>query len=347
VLAGIAVTAAVIGFWVHQTVLETDQFMATVTPVIQSESVQAVVADRLSDEALEALDLETRVADRISGAATGLTDAITDALGLSESQATRLQRLEVGLQGLAAPISAGLESRIREAVSNFVASAAGSDLLVDIVAVAHERTVLLLRDELDELPRIVVEDGEVRVNLVPMLAEAIRSVVNAGIGAVGIDRQIPPFASTEDAEQAVERLAAVVGRDLRPDFGQVPVMSEDQLRNAQGLVQTFDRLVWLILIVALVLAVLAVVLAPSVSSGLIRVGIAVAVAVVVGWLGVTLISSSLADVAGTAAGETAIADLTSAIVATLQPMAAALAIIGIGTAAGAVIIDRRIVTVRG
>ena len=193
VLAAIAVTLSVVGFWVHQTVLETDAFMAAVTPVVQSESVQAVVSERLSDEVLEALDLEARVADRISGAAESMTDVLTDALGLSGSQATRLQRIEQALQGLAPPISAGLESRIREAVSNFVASAAGADLLVDIVTVAHERTVLLLRDELDQLPRIVVEDGEVRVNLVPMLAEAIRSVVNAGIGAVGIERQIPPF----------------------------------------------------------------------------------------------------------------------------------------------------------
>ena len=346
VLAAIAVTASVVGFWVHQTVLETDQFMAAVTPVVQSESVQAVLADRLSDEVLEALDLETRVADRISGAAAGLTDAIADALELSESQSTRLQRLEVGLQGLAAPISAGLETRIREAVSTFVASASGTGLLVDVITVAHERVVLLLRDELDQLPRIVIEEGEVRVNLVPVLAEAIRSVVNAGIGAVGIEREIPPFESAEDAERAIERLATVVGRELSPDFGQVRVMSEDQLRNAQGLVQTFDRLVWLILIVAVVLAVLAVVLAPSVSSGLIRIGIAVAIAVVVGWLGVTLISSSLAGAAGTAEGKTAIADLTSSIVATLQPMVAALAIIGIGTAAGAFILDRGLVTVR-
>lgn len=346
VLAAIAVSAAVIGFWVHQTVLETDQFMAAVTPVVESESVQAVVSDRLADEALEALDLEARVADRISGAATGLTDAIADALGLSASQAERLQRLDAGLQGLAAPITAGIESRVREAVHNFVASASGSDLLVDVIRVAHERAVLLLRDELDELPRVVIEEGEVRLNLVPVLAEAIRSVVNAGVGAVGIEREIPPFESSEDAEQAIERLAAVVGHELRPDFGQVPVMSEEQLRDAQGLVQTFDRLVWVILIVAVVLAVLAVVLAPTLASGLIRVGIAVAIAVVVGWIGVTLISSSLPDVAATAAGETAIADLVSAIVRTLQPMAAALAIIGIGTAAGAFILDRGVVTVR-
>jgi hypothetical protein len=102
----------------------------------------------------------------------------------------------------------------------------------------------------------------------------------------------------------------------------------------------------LVVAVVVVLAVLAVVLAPTLASGLIRVGIAVAIAVVVGWIGVTLISSSLPDVAATAAGETAIADLISAIVRTLQPMAAALAIIGIGTAAGAFILDRGVVTVR-
>ena len=149
VLAAIAVTAAVIGLWVHQTVFETDQFMAAVAPVVESESVQQVVSDRLSDEVLEALDLEARVEDTIAGAATGLTDAIADALGLSASQAERLQRLDAGLQRLAAPISAGLESRIREAVFTFVASASGSGLLVDVIAVAHERVVLLLRDELE------------------------------------------------------------------------------------------------------------------------------------------------------------------------------------------------------
>jgi hypothetical protein len=340
VLAAVAVTTAVIGFWVHQTLLDTDRFMAAVTPAVESEAVQAVVADRLADELIDSLDLEDRISGAITRASEGMTDALADALALSPTQVERLGRLDIGLQPLAAPIAAGVETRIRDAVDRFVVSVAGSDLLLDGVETAHDRIVHLLRDELDDLPNVVVENGEVRLNLVPILAETLRSVVNAGIGVVGIDREIPEFSSTEDAEQAIDRLATILGRDLPPDFGQVDIMSQEQLQEAQGLMQTFDRLVWLLIVLAIALAVAAVVLAPTTQRGLVRVGIAVAIGAVIGWVAVELISSRLSEVAGTGEGSAAIAELTSALVATLQPVAAAVAIIGIGTAAAAIFVGR-------
>src|SRR4029079_1205936 len=192
-------------------------------------------------------------------------------------------RLDSGLQLLAGSIAGGLETRIRDAINGFVLSRDGDGLLVDLVAKLHERTVLLLRDERDQLPNIYVQSGEVRLNLVPMVAESIRRVVNAGIIQLGASRQIPPFDSSEDAEQAIDRLASIVGHDLPPDFGQVALMSEDQLQNAQGLVKTFDRLVWILIVLAIVLSVGAFLLAPTWTAGLLRVGVAIAVAVIIGW----------------------------------------------------------------
>ena len=340
VMAGIAVTAAVIGFWVHQTVLETDRFMAAVTPAVESEAVQAVVADRLADEVIESLDLETRISGAVSRASEGVTDALAEALGLTEDQVTRLQRLDLGLQALATPIAAGVETRIRDAVDRFVSSVAGNDVLLRLVETAHEKTVHLVRDELEELPNVVIDEGQVRLNLVPMVAEALRAVVNAGIGVIGIDREIPAFSSSDDAEQSIQRLAGLLGRDLDPDFGQVPLMTQDQLEDAQGMMRMFDRLVWILIIAAIVLAVLAVVFAPTPARGLVRVGIAVAIGIVIGWVGIQLISSRLADAAVTAEGRVAIAEVTGAVVRTLQPVVAALAIIGIGTAAAAVAVGR-------
>ena len=244
-----------VGYWAHETLLDTDKFMAAVTPAVESDAVKQVVADRLSDQVLEALDLDTRVADALDAAGDRMSEAIANALDLSPAQAARLQRLGGGLQLLAGSIAGGLETRIREAITTFVTSREGDGLLVDLVRNLHERTVLLLRDELDQLPSIDVESGEVKLNLVPMVAESIRRVVNAGIVAIGGERQIPEFASGEDAEQAIDRLAGIVGRDLPPDFGQVPLMSEDQLRNAQGLVQTFDRVVWVLIGLAILLSV--------------------------------------------------------------------------------------------
>ena len=66
-LAGIAVAASVVGYWAHETLLDTDKFMAAVTPAVESDAVKQVVADRLSDQVLEALDLDTRVAEAWTG----------------------------------------------------------------------------------------------------------------------------------------------------------------------------------------------------------------------------------------------------------------------------------------
>ena len=345
VLAGIAVAASVVGYWAHQTLLDTDRFMAAVTPAVESDAVKTVVADRLSDQALEALDLDRRVADALDQAGEGLTGAIAEALDLSPAQAARLQRLNGGLQLLAGSIASGLETRIRDRINEFVMSRDGDGLLVDLVAKLHERTVLLLRDELDQLPNIDVQSGEVRLNLVPMVAESIRRVVNAGIVQLGGERQIPPFDSSEDAEQAIDRLAGIVGRDLPPDFGQVSVMSEDQLQNAQGLVKTFDRLVWLLIVLAIVLSVGAFLLAPSWSAGLLRVGVAVAVAVILGWTAVDAISDAVAQAANTPEGQAAVADIASAVVHSLQPLATLLIVGGLIVALAAFVLDRRAVEV--
>ena len=345
VLAGIAVAAAVVGFWAHETLFDTGKFMAAVTPAVESEAVKRVVADRLSDQVLEALDLDTRVAEALDRAGQRMSDAIADALDLSPEQATRLQRLNGGLQLLAGSIAGGLETRIREAIDRFVTSRDGDGLLVDLVTTLHERTVLLLRDELDQLPSIDVESGEVRLNLVPMVAESIRRVVNAGIVEIGGSRQIPAFDSAEDAEQAIDRLATAVGRDLPPDFGQVPLMSEAQLTNAQDLVQTFDRLVWVLIVLAIVLAVAAVLLAPSLPAGLLRVGAAVAVAVVLGWIAVRAITDAFAQAARTPEGQAAVADVAGTVVHTLQPLATVLIVLGLVVALAAFVFDRRAVEV--
>src|SRR6185436_20718279 len=91
VLMGIAVAGSVVGFWVNRTVLETDRFMAVVTPVVESDSIQAVVSDRISDQLLEALDLETRLTERLSEADDRLRERLGEALDLPDVILRRLQ----------------------------------------------------------------------------------------------------------------------------------------------------------------------------------------------------------------------------------------------------------------
>ena len=309
VLMGIAVAGSVVGFWVNRTLLETDRFMAVVTPIVESESVQAVVSDRVADQVLEALDLETRLTERLSEADDRLRERLGEALDLPDVIVRRLQNTRLGLESLAPMIAAGVETRIREAVTTFVSSPEGNRLLLRTIEVAHERSVLLLRDELEQLPNVVIAEGEVRINLVPVIAEVLRSVVNAGLDFVGIEREIPPFDSAEDATAAIDRLASIVGRDLPADFGQVRIASEESLERAQGYVRAFDLALWALLIAAIVLAVLAIWLAPSIPVGAIRVGVAAAVAALAGWLLVQVLAAQVVDAATTADGRAAIGEI--------------------------------------
>ena len=179
------------------------------------------MADRVGDQLLEALSLETRLGERLAQAEDRLLERLAEALDLPDVVVRRLANASLGLDSLAPMIAAGVETRIRAAVETFLSSPEGTSLLIATIEIAHERSVLLLRDEMDQLPNVVVEEGEVRLNLVPLMAEVLRSVVNAGLDFVGIEREIPPFDSSEDATAAVERLASVVNQELPPDFGQV------------------------------------------------------------------------------------------------------------------------------
>jgi hypothetical protein len=341
VLMGIAVAGSVVGFWVNRTVLETDRFMAVVTPIVENESVQAVVSDRVADQLLEALDLETRLQDRLAEADDRLRQRLGDALDLPDVIVRRLQNTRLGLESLAPMIAAGVETRIREAVTTFVSSPEGNQLVLRTIAFAHERSVHLLRDELDELPNVVITEGEVRINFVPVIAEVLRSVVNAGLDFVGIQREIPPFDSAEDATDAIDRLATVVGRDLPPDFGQVRIASEESLDRAQGYVRAFDLAIWALLIAAIVLGVLAIWLAPSIPVGAIRVGAAAAVAALAGWLLVQVLAAQVVDAATTGDGRAALGEIIDSLVSGLNGTAFALGVIGIGVAASGFIVDRQ------
>ena len=102
---------------------------------------------------------------------------------------------------------------------------------------------------------------------------------------------------------------------------------------------------WILIVLAIVLAIGAVLLAPSWTGGLLRVSVAVAVAVLIGWWAVSTISDAVARAARTPEGQTAVADIAGAVVHSLQPLATLLIVLGLVVAVGAFVFDRRAVEV--
>jgi hypothetical protein len=339
VLASVAVAAAVLTVWVHRTVLDTDGFVAVVSPALASEEVQAATSDYLSEQVIVALDLEHRIGALISGVGEQLTDALADALDLSLAQRARLERLDLGLADLAEPIASGLETRITERITEFVSAPETTDALIRIVTVAHERSMLLLRDELDQLPNVVVSDGEVRLNLVPLVAAAIRSLVDDGV-ELSID-DVPALDPDAAPDESVSRLGAAIGAQLPPDFGQVPLMTTDRLEELQDLLTTLDRLVWAIVLVAIGLAIAAVATAPSISSGFIRVAAGGAIGLVIGLLAVQAVAAWLSGAVASGTGAAAVEEITDTLVSGLQPLVITLALVGFGAAVVAHLAQQR------
>jgi len=315
-----------------------------VSPVVESEAVQTLVADQIADALIDALDLENRMETALSDAEDRLVSGIGSALDLSDTAISVLQRVDLGLSSLASPVAAGVEARIREVVTKVVTSPDGEELLLDVIQVSHEKIVLLLRDETDQLPLVVVEEGEVRVNLVPLMAEVLRRTVNEGIDLVGIDREIPAFDSAEDADASIAKLASFLGRDLPPDFGQVRIASEESLQTAQNLASAFDRATWYLVIAALVLATLAVVLTQPLWQGLVRVGIAAAVAVAAGWIATETFAAYLPSAASSPEGGAAVNDVAQAVVNSMTGFAVVMILLGIVVAAGGFWMSRRTMT---
>lgn len=346
VLASVAIAASVLTIWVHETILDTESFVEVVSPALESEEVQAATSDYLADQVIEALDLENRIGALITDVGNRLTDALADALELSRVQRARLEGLDLGLADLADPIASGIETRIRDRISAFVSAPETTEALVRVVTVAHERTMLLLRDELDQLPNIVVSDGEVRLNLVPLVAAAIRSLVDDDV-EVGVDGEVPVGDADEPPDESISRLSAAIGARLPPTFGQVPLMTTDRLEELQGLLRTLDQLVWAIALVAIGLAIAAVATAPSVPSGVVRVAAGGAIGLVVGLLAIQAVAAWLSGAVVGGTGAAAVKEVTSSLVANLQPLVILLAVVGFGAAVAAHLAGHRVSSTAG
>ena len=241
VLTSVSVVAGTVGVWTRRTAFDTERYVALVSDLAQEPEVQAVLADYLTGQTYEALDVEARV---------------MAALAASEALA---ERADV----LAPAISAGARRLIHGLVTRFLDTNVFQDLWPRLVSVGHQKVVALLRGNYEQLPNVVIEEGEVRLNLIPVLAQVIRRLVEAGVGLVAPDVTIPSISAGESPEVARARLSAALGNPLPEDFGQVTILSEQRLSELQDAVRTFDRLVWGL--VGLVVILIAVTLLVSVS----------------------------------------------------------------------------------
>ncbi len=261
VVAGILVALSVLGvvattvaFWVHDRLLDSETYTAAILPALEDPAVTDAIGDYISDQVFEAVDLEGRFEARLTAADEFLAEQLQELLGLGDLATGLLSRLDPPqLADLAGPLALAIETPVRNAVNDFVGSEEFRNGLERAIVVAHAKAVALLRGDYDELPRLVVDSGEVRLDLVPLIATTLRGVVERGLDFIGLDAVIPLIPVAETPGAGIEQLATALGTDLPPDFGQLVVMSQDQLEELQSAMRAFDRLPWFLLAATLLL----------------------------------------------------------------------------------------------
>jgi hypothetical protein len=280
VLTSLGVVSSTIAIWAHQTVFDTDRFMETLEPALTDPALYAVIGDRASSSVLEALDLEVRVTDALSRLDEYLSQALLDAIDLDQRALDLLSRFDrPSLDALAPPIVESLETRVTDRVEAFFASEAFVSRFPEVVRRTHEVTIALVRDQLEELPNVYIAEGEVRLNLIPFIAEALRTVL-ADLRGFLPDIDLPTIVS-DRLDEGRQQLADAIQAELPDDFGQVTVMSEDALGEVQAVAERLDRFVWLLVLGTILLAALTIAVSPARRRTAIHLALGVVVGVVI------------------------------------------------------------------
>jgi len=191
---------SLLGFWTVRTATDSERFEERVEEILQSEEVSAALSRLVLEEVGESLDLRSEV------------EAITP-----ES-----------IDPVVELLFAGLESRLEDRLAELIRQPAVSSNVAAVAGAAHELAIKVLEGE-SLVDIAAVEDGQVRINFVPLAARALDLLPDFGILA---DTDIPEFERGGDPAAQVSELESALGLDLPENFAQPVIFTSTTLQQA-------------------------------------------------------------------------------------------------------------------
>ena len=335
VVTTLLVVASTVAVWAHRTVLDTDDFMDAVTPVLDDPAFYDALADHVTEQTLLALDLDARAATRLTELDEMMALALVEQLDaepgpLLEALSTRVDRLT--LATLAPVVADRFEERVETLVHRLVDSEAFHDRLPQLVERAHRAAVGVARADGADHPDVYLTDDAVVLDTTPLIAEALREA----LGSVGdmLPGVTLPDALVERAPDARAQLGAALGTRLPDGFGQVALLDRETFDLVQGTVTTVDRAVWVLVALTVLLVVVTVAVAPARRRVTVQLGIGVVAGLMIAAALVARLRDLVVDAARTTDGERVATVLFDAVAADLHEI---LWLIGIVAAVGAVV----------
>ena len=279
-LAVVLLLVSVVGVWAKATVLRSEPVANLVGAAIAEPDVQAALAALLADEVQDAVGLEARL------------------------EAT----LPSPVDRFAAPIAAGANAALERALGRVLASPAAQQTITTLVEDAHARAMRLLRGD-GLVDGINVADGEVSINLLPLVANGLTALQSIGL-LDGVT--VPELTAGGDPNEQADELSAALGRDLPDGFGQLVVYQSDNVKRSEAAVETArdllvvaQRALWLVVLLAVVLTAATILVAPRRLRATLVLALGVAGAMALLRASVREVVSQAAELATTAGAKAA------------------------------------------
>jgi hypothetical protein len=331
VLSAVLVVASTVAVWSYRTALNTDRFMDAVEPVLDDPSFYAAIGDVVSEHALDALDLETRVTNRLTQLDDYLSQELVDALDVPPRVQQLLSRVDrPSVAALAPPITDALEERVDRVVDRLVTSDEFVSRFPDLVRQVHQAAVALIRNDLAQLPNVYIASGEVRLNLIPIIVDALRQVIDE-IRDFLPDVNLPDVVSNALAAGR-QQLSDALQADLPEDFGQVTLVSEDRLSEVQQTVRRLDQFVWVIVVLTVAMIAATIAASPAKRRTIVQLGAAVTIGLLLGAVAVRRLQRAITEEIESPDGERAVGELLTQTISSLRSLAlivGAVALIGV------------------
>jgi hypothetical protein len=163
ILACVLAPLSVTSVWASRVISDTDQYVKTVSPLIEDPAVQSALADDVTAAVLDNLDVDKVTSETL--------DALAKQDGVPPAVASAVPGLQVALVN-------GIDSFVRDQVERILASDQFAQVWDQVNRTAHEQIVVLLSGE--QGGAVTAQGNTVTLNLGPVVDEVKKSLVDQG-----------------------------------------------------------------------------------------------------------------------------------------------------------------------
>ncbi|WP_349427075.1 hypothetical protein [Microbacterium sp. LWS13-1.2] len=166
VIATILVPVSIVAAWARVELVDETRFVETFAPLADDPQVQAMVADQVTVAIEDSLDLE------------GLTNDLFDGIQQLDLPPRALAALDL----LRAPAAQGLQNLVDTTVTRLVESDAFADVWETALRASHRSLAAVAAGGTSSGAVVIGENGEVGIQLGPIIEEVKKRLVDRGIG---------------------------------------------------------------------------------------------------------------------------------------------------------------------